>query len=150
MNQIQKTKQIWMDDFETKLKKIAKISYKDLVEDYYTNFDKSYEEEYPEFRDFKKYLTINDIRTAHFVKDKLLKIVEDKKRIDSCLVKLIEKDGFYTCTYLKDGLKRLFEAKNITITAKASLVEKSTFFKAEKTTKGSQKGYFITKQFIFK
>lgn len=149
-NTIQKTKQIWMDDFEAKLKKIAKISYKDLVEDYYTNFDKSYEEEYPEFRDFKKYLTITEIRTADYTKAKLIKIVEDKKRIDSCLVKLIEKDGFYTYAYLKDGLKRLFEAKNITITAKASLVEKSTFFKAEKTTKNSQKGYMITKQFSFK
>lgn len=149
-NTIQKTKQIWMASFEAKLKKIARIAYKDLIEDYYTSFDKSYEEEYPEFKDYKKYLTINDIRTAHFVKDKLLKIVEDKKKIDSCLVKLIEKDGFYTCTYLKDGLKRLFEAKNISITAKASLVEKSTFFKAEKSTKNSQKGYLITKQFSFK
>ena len=149
-NTIQKTKQIWMNDFEVKLKKIAKISYKDLVEDYYINFDKSYEEEYPEFRDFKKYLTITEIRSADYTKAKLIKIVEDKKRIDSCLVKLIEKDGFYTYAYLKDGLKRLFEAKNISITAKASLVEKSTFFKAEKSTKNSQKGYLITKQFSFK
>ena len=100
--------------------------------------------------DFKKYLTITEIRSADYTKAKLIKIVEDKKRIDSCLVKLIEKDGFYTYAYLKDGLKRLFEAKNISITAKASLVEKSAFFKAEKSTKNSQKGYLITKQFSFK
>lgn len=149
-NTIQKTKQIWMNDFETKLKKIAKIAYKDLIEDYYTSFDKSYEEEYPEFKDYKKYLTISDIRTAHFVKNKLLKIVEDKKKIDSCLVKLIDKDGFYTCTYLKSGLKRLFEAKNISITAKASLVEKSTYFTVKRISKNSKDGYLITKQYIIK
>lgn len=144
---IQPTKQEWRNDYETKLKKLTRINYRDLIEDYFTSFDSSYETEYPEFQDYRKYLTIGEIRTVDYSKTKLRKLVEDKKKIDSCLFKLIEKNGFYTYEYLKSGLSKLFALKNIEIKPKASLVEKSTFYSVEKSTQNGKKGYLIERQY---
>lgn len=95
-----KTTQSYWNDFVTKLSSITTVNYKDLLLDYYKNFDKTYELEYPEFAEYKKYLTIKEIRTLSFVKDKLIKTVESKKNLKHIFSKL--RTGFISCAFLKE------------------------------------------------
>lgn len=72
------TATLW-DDFNIKLAKAVTVSYEQLLKDYLDNPSDTYELEYPEFPDIKKYLKETEMNTLRWNKDKLLKAVEDKK-----------------------------------------------------------------------
>lgn len=72
------TATVW-DDFNIKLAKAVTVSYEQLLKDYLDNPSDTYELEYPEFPEIKKYLKESEMNTLRWNKDKLLKAVEDKK-----------------------------------------------------------------------
>ena len=55
------------------------VSYQQLIKDYYENFDSEYELEYPEFKEYKKYLTLSNLKTLGYNKDKALEEISKKK-----------------------------------------------------------------------
>lgn len=103
------------------------VSYEQLVKDYYENFDKEYELEYPEFKEYRKYLTLTNLNTLRFNKDKAMKEIEKKKEIISKIVKL-ECGKFYTNAEIKE-----------LIGAKATLVK--DYFNCIETKVRGRKGY---------
>lgn len=121
------SKQDYVSAFEIKLAKKVIVSYEQLVKDYYENFDKEYELEYPEFKEYRKYLTLTNLNTLRFNKDKAMKEIEKKKEIISKIVKL-ECGKFYTNAEIKE-----------LIGAKATLVK--DYFNCTETKVGGKKGY---------
>ena len=103
------------------------ISNEQLIKDYYEDFNPEYELEYPEFKEYKKYLTLSNLNSLRFNKDKALKAIETKKEIISKITKL-ECGKFYTNA----------EIKKI-IGTKATLVK--DYFVCTETKVGGKKGY---------
>ena len=106
---------------------IRGMSYQQLIKDYYEDFNPEYELEYPEFKEYKKYLTLSNLNSLSFNKDKALKAIETKKEIISKIIKL-ECGKFYTNA----------EIKKI-IGAKATLVK--DYFNCTETKVAGKKGY---------
>lgn len=99
-------KQDYLSDFEFKLSKRMVVSYQQLVKDYYESFDSEYELEYPEFKEYRKYLTLSNLNTLRFNKEKALKEIAKKKELISKMAKF-EVGKFYTKAEIKEitGMK---------------------------------------------
>ena len=102
-------------------------SYEQLIKDYYEDFNPEYELEYPEFKEYKKYLTLSNLSSLRFNKEKALKEIDKKKEIISKIIKL-ECGKFYTNSEIKE-----------LIGAKATLVK--DYFICTETKVGGKKGY---------
>lgn len=94
------SKQDYLSDFEFKLAKRVVVSYQQLIKDYYESFDSEYEIEYPEFKEYKKYLTLSNLKTLGFNKDKALEEISRKKAITVKMSKF-ECGKFYTNAEIK-------------------------------------------------
>ena len=121
------SKQKYISEFEFKMSKKVVVSYQQLIKDYYENFDTEYELEYPEFKLYKKYLTLSNLKTLGFNKEKALKEIDKKKDIISKITKL-ECGKFYTNAEIKE-----------IIGTKATLVK--DYFKCTETKVDGKKGY---------
>ena len=119
-------------------------SYQQLVKDYYEDFNPEYELEYPEFKEYKKYLTLSNLSSLRFNKEKMLKAVEDKKMLDKIFLE-VHTVGVISNKDLKNRLSEVFKKYGINLTAKASLVEQCTLYSVEKKGKRingkNMKGY---------
>lgn len=116
----------YIKEFEFELAKKVVVSYQQLIKDYFETFDESYETEYPEFKLYRKYLSLKKLHTLGYNKDKALKEIDKKKEIISKICKLEYK--FYTNAEIK-----------ALIGAKATLVE--DYFNVVKTKVGGKAGY---------
>lgn len=141
-------------DFNIKMAKAITVSYKDLLKDYMETRDKTYELEYPEFKEIVKYLKESEMNTLRWNKEKMLKAVEDKKMLDKIFLE-VHTAGFISSKELKERLSELFKKYEIDLTAKATLIEQCTLYSVEKkspkingkTVKGYELG---PKRLIFK
>lgn len=102
-------------------------SYQQIVKDYYEDFNPEYELEYPEFKEYKKYLTLSNLSSLRFNKEKALEEINKKKTIISKIIKL-ECGKFYTNAEIKE-----------IIGAKATLVK--DYFNCTETKVNGKKGY---------
>lgn len=93
-------KQEYFSEFEFKLTKKMVVSYQQLIKDYYESFDSEYELEYPEFKEYKKYLTLSNLKTLGYNKDKALEEINRKKVIAAKMSKF-ECGKFYTNAEIK-------------------------------------------------
>lgn len=119
--------QQYIADFEFKMAKKMTVSYQQLIKDYYEDFNPEYELEYPEFKEYKKYLTLSNLSSLRFNKEKALKEIDKKKKIISKITKL-ECGKFYTNSEIKE-----------LIGAKATLVK--DYFNCTETKVAGKKGY---------
>lgn len=94
-NRFNISKQSYASDFEFKLSKKTTISYQQLIKDYYESFDPEYELEYPEFKEYKKYLSLKKLNSLRFNKEKALQEIEKKKKLIAKISKF-EVGKFYT------------------------------------------------------
>jgi len=136
--------------FEDDIKRFSSVSYKDLLIDFYEATNKEqYIVENPEFADYYKYLTLKEVHSMQYSKERLTIAVNDKKRLASIIDRSL-KIGFMPASEIKQRLKEEFEKEGITITPKASLVEKSDNYTAtllNKLYNGKVvKGYFIVEK----
>ena len=127
------TASVW-DDFNIKLAKAITISYEQLLKDYLDNPSDTYELEYPEFPQFRKYLKESEMNTLRWNKDKMLKAVEDKKQMDSVYMAVFS-EGFVRNPELKARFASEFSKRNIKVSAKASLIEQCNLYQVEKKQK---------------
>lgn len=74
-------KQEYWDKFDSLLARAVTISYEKLLKDYLEHPSEQYEIEYPEFKDFRRYLKETEMNSLRWNKDKMLKVVEDKKKL---------------------------------------------------------------------
>lgn len=133
---------------EVVLAKATTISYERLLKDYLLHPDISYELEYPEFVDYKVYLTEKEMNTLRYNKDKMMKVVDDKKKLD-IVFKNIYVKGFISLKDLKAKFKAEFDRLGISLTAKASLMEQCNLYgwRLEKRRIDNKevKGYLLDK-----
>ena len=74
-------KQEYWDEFDSLLARAVTISYEKLLRDYIEHPSEQYEIEYPEFKDFKRYLKETEMNSCRWNKEKMLSVVEDKKKL---------------------------------------------------------------------
>lgn len=121
-------------DFNVKMAKAVTVSYEQLLKDYLEHPTSSYEMEYPEFPEYRKYLKESEMNTLRWNKEKLLKAVEDKKKMN-LVFNTIYSDGFVSSKDLKDRFRKAFDKYGISLTPKASLIESCTIYSITKTAK---------------
>jgi hypothetical protein len=128
------------------MSKATIISYERLLKDYLANPSDSYEIEYPEFPDIKKYLTEKEMNTLRWNKDKMIKAVTDKKKLNKVFRKIYV-EGFISNFDLKEKFKKEFEKEGISITPTASLIEQCHLYTVEpvqkKIDKKNVRGYIL-------
>ena len=74
-------KQEYWDEFDLLLARAITISYEQLLRDYLEHPSEQYEIEYPEFKDIKRYLKETEMNSCRWNKEKMMKMVEDKKKL---------------------------------------------------------------------
>lgn len=144
----------WTDETCKSLSKIKMVTYKDVVTDYFNTKDKEWLDEYPELLDIVNYLTLKECNSLHFVKDKMLSRVRDKKQISTIIIKNFKFNTFYTLKEIKEILTEEFKKRDITITPKASILEECEYIEVKKeavrTDKKVNQGYILKPKFRIK
>ena len=98
------TKQELWDDFEGLIEKAVTVSYEKLLKDYLKHPSDLYEEEYPEFKDFRLYLKESEMNSCRWNKEKMQKVVEDKKKLQQAFKAIYRKGEFVSNETLKKQL----------------------------------------------
>ncbi len=127
------TASVW-DDFNIKLAKAVTVSYEQLLKDYLENPSDTYELEYPEFKDFRKYLKESEMNTLRWNKEKMIKVVEDKKQMDKVYMAVFT-EGFIKNPELKAKFAEEFKKRKMSTNAKASLIEQCNLYEVKKIQK---------------
>ena len=146
------TQQLYSSYDDIVLTKISSIKLEDLYNNFLESDDKElYQLEYPEFFEYQKYLTIKEMSSLRWNKDKINKLVLDKKllnKIHSKITKLINSE-FISRSDLKELYDKEFKKEKINITAKATLIEVNPFVNVKSSRKSinglTTQGYTITK-----
>lgn len=128
------TNQNEWEDFNIKLAKAMTISYEQLLKDYLDSPSESYEQEYPEFPLIKRYLKESEMNTLRWNREKMLKAVEDKKKVDKVFLAIYQ-PGFISNKDLKSKLKDEFGRLGIKLSPKATLIENCTLYSVEKASR---------------
>ena len=115
------TKQEW-DDFDILLEKTVTVSYEKLLKDYLEHPSSDYEEEYPEFNEFRLYLKESEMNTCRWNKEKMMKVVEDKKKLQQAFRAIYHRGEFVSNEALKKLLAEQFKRLGIGLTPKATLI----------------------------
>lgn len=69
------------DKFDVQLARAIIISYDQLLKDYLEHPSADYDDENPEFRDFRLYLSEKEMNSCRWNKEKMMKAVKDKKKL---------------------------------------------------------------------
>ena len=69
------------DKFDVQLARAIIISYEQLLKDYLEHPSADYDDENPEFRDFRLYLSEKEMNSCRWNKEKMMKVVKDKKKL---------------------------------------------------------------------
>ena len=146
------TQQFYSSYDDIILTKISSIKLEDLYNNFLESDDKElYQLEYPEFFEYQKYLTIKEMSSLRWNKDKINKLVLDKKllnKVHSKITKLINSE-FISRSDLKELYDKEFKKEKINITAKATLIETNPFVNVKSSRKSinglTTQGYTITK-----
>ena len=101
-------KQEYWDKFDSLLARAVTISYEKLLKDYLEHPSEQYEVEYPEFEDFRRYLKETEMNSCRWNKDKMLKVVEDKKKLQQAFRAIYKRGAFFS----DNEIKRLLNCFN--------------------------------------
>lgn len=146
------TQQLYSSYDDIVLTKISSIKLEDLYNNFLESDDKElYQLEYPEFFEYQKYLTIKEMSSLRWNKDKINKLVLDKKllnKVHNKITRLINSE-FISRSDLKELYDKEFKKEKINITAKATLIEINPFVNVKSSRKSinglTTQGYIITK-----
>lgn len=114
------------------MEKAITISYERLLKDYLDHPSVEYEQEYPEFYDFRLYLKETEMNSLRWNKEKMIKAVSDKKKLQQAFRAIYVRDAFISNEDLKLKLAEQFNRLGITLTPKATLIKECDIYKVEK------------------
>lgn len=120
----------YMNFDEVLLAKIASVKFEDLYKGFLESEDKEvYRLEYPEFFEYQEYLTVSEMNTNRWNKEKINKLITDKKLLKLAHLKVSDRleNGFITNVELKQIYQNVFDELDITIKSKASLIESNKY-----------------------
>lgn len=127
---IQTNQELWKD-FDIEMAKAVTISYEQLLKDYLDHPTESYEQEYPEFKDFRRYLKETEMNSCRWNKDKMMKMVEDYKKMNA-VYKAIYRKGFISSKDLKALFTKEFKKRCIAISPKATQIMNCDLYEIRK------------------
>lgn len=127
---IQTNQELWKD-FDIEMTRAVTISYEQLLKDYLDHPTESYEQEYPEFKDFRRYLKETEMNSCRWNKDKMMKMVEDYKKMNA-VYKAIYRKGFISSKDLKALFTKEFKKRGISISPKATQIMNCNLFEVRK------------------
>lgn len=127
---IQTNQELWKD-FDIEMARAVTISYEQLLKDYLDHPTESYEQEYPEFKDFRRYLKETEMNSCRWNKDKMMKMVEDYKRMNA-VYKAIYRKGFISSKDLKALFTKEFKKRCIAISPKATQIMNCDLYEIRK------------------
>ena len=97
-------KQEYWDEFDLQLARAVTISYEKLLRDYLEHPSEQYEIEYPEFKDFRRYLKDTEMNSCRWNKEKMMKMVEDKKKLQQAFRAIYKRVVFISDKEMKQLL----------------------------------------------
>ena len=121
-----------LDDFDIIMNKALTISYEQLLKDYLDHPSEQYEIEYPEFKDFRLYLTEKEMNSLRWNKDKMMKAVKDKKKLQQAFKAIYKKDEFISDKELKVKLAEQFKRLGILLSPKATQIKQCSIYKVDR------------------
>ena len=113
-------KQEYWDNFDSLLSRAVTISYEKLPKDYLEHPSEQYEIEYPEFKDIKRYLKETEMNSCRWNKKKMLKVVEDKKKLQQAFRAIYIRGAFISNDEMKRLLTEQFNRLGINLSPKAT------------------------------
>lgn len=113
-------KQEYWDKFDSLLSRAITISYEKLLKDYLEHPSEQYEIEYPEFKDIKRYLKETEMNSCRWNKKKMLKVVEDKKKLQQAFRAIYIRGAFISNDEMKRLLTEQFNRLGINLSPKAT------------------------------
>lgn len=128
---IQTNQELWKD-FDIEMARAVTISYEQLLKDYLDHPSESYEQEYPEFKDFRRYLKETEMNSCRWNKDKMMKMVEDYKKMNA-VYKAIYRKGFISSKDLKALFTKEFKKRGISISPKATQIMNCDLYEIRKS-----------------
>lgn len=128
------TNQVYSKFDDIVLTKIVNVKLEDLYQMFLETDDReAYELEYPEFIEYEKYLTIQEMNTARWNKEKINKLLFDKKLLGLAHKRVYDLivPGFVSTADIKDLYARVFTDFKVSLKAKGSLIEDNRFVSVE-------------------
>ena len=114
------SKQKYWDKFDSLLARAITISYEQLLKDYLDHPSDQYEQEYPEFKDFRLYLKKTEMNSCRWNKEKMQKMVEDKKKLQQAFRAIYKRGAFVSDKDMKLLLTEQFNKLGIKLSPKAT------------------------------
>ena len=129
------------------------VSLEDLYNSFLEAEDKEpYELEYPEFFEYQRYITVKEMNSARWNKNKIDNLLIDKKAMSLVHrdVALLLEEPFISSADLKALYKSVMDKYGIKLAAKATLVESNKYLESSVITKKvngiTTKGFNIDKR----
>lgn len=126
-------KQEYWDKFDSLLARAVTISYEKLLKDYLEHPSEQYEVEYPEFEDFRRYLKETEMNSCRWNKDKMLKVVEDKKKLQQAFRAIYTRGAFISNDEMKRLLTEQFNRLGIKLSPKATQILNCDIYHVERS-----------------
>ena len=127
------TKQKYWDEFDLQLERAITISYEKLLKDYLEHPSEQYEIEYPEFKDIKRYLKETEMNSCRWNKEKMMKMVEDKKKLQQAFRAIYTRGAFISDNQMKKLLTEQFNRLGITLSPKATQILNCDIYHVERS-----------------
>lgn len=128
-------KQEYWDKFDSQLAQAVTISYEKLLKNYIEHPSEQYETEYPEFKDIKRYLKETEMNSCRWNKEKMLKKVEGKKKLQQAFRAIYKKGAFISDNEMKHLLKEQFQRLDIALSPKATQIKQCDIYHVERCCK---------------
>ncbi len=88
--------------------------------------------EYPEFRDIRRYLKETEMNSCRWNKEKMMKKVEDKKKLQQAFRAIYQRGAFISDKEMKRLLTEQFQRLGITLSPKATLIRECDIYSVER------------------
>ena len=125
-------KQEYWNKFDSQLARAVTISYEKLLKDYLDHPSEQYEIEYPEFKDIKRYLKETEMNSCRWNKEKMLKKVEDKQKLQQAFRAIYKKGAFISDKEMKHLLSEQFQRLGISLSPKATQIKECDIYHVER------------------
>lgn len=125
-------KQEYWDEFDLQLERAVTISYEKLLKDYLEHPSEQYEIEYPEFKDIKRYLKETEMNSLRWNKDKMLSVVEDKKKLQQAFRAIYQRGAFISNEEMKRLLTEQFNRLGIKLSPKSTQILNCDIYHVER------------------
>ena len=119
-------------EFDVQLARAVTISYEQLLKDYLEHPSADYDDENPEFKDIKRYLKETEMNSCRWNKEKMMKMVEDKKKLQQAFRAIYQRGAFISNEEMKRLLTEQFNRLGIKLSPKSTQILNCDIYHVER------------------